>query len=147
MRKFRNSLQFAIEGLKKVHQNQRNFRIQTYFGLFALLLAFFLDLTGQQLLWISFAVMIVLIMESINTIIETLLDFLHPEYNEIVGLIKDISAAVVLIAAVFAVVIGCIIFGEAIFNLNPKYGIIIAIIFIIFIKAFSFKGGSDDESN
>ena len=143
-KKFKDSLKFAIKGLFEVHKTQRNFRIQTLIGLIALITALFLDLNGVKLLWISFAVMLVLLMEALNTVIEKVLDYLHPDYSEIIGVIKDISAAVVLIAAVFAIVIGTIIFGEAIFKINPKYGIIIAIVFLVLIKIFS-RGGKNNE--
>lgn len=147
MRKFSQSFKYAINGLKGVYKSQRNFRIQTSIGLITLFAAFILNLNGQQLLWISVAVMLVLIMEGLNTIIEVLMDLIHPEYHKSVKLIKDISAAMVLIASVFSVVIGVIIFGEAIFNLSPKYGIIIAIVFLILIKFFSIKGEPSNETN
>jgi diacylglycerol kinase len=97
-------------------------------------------LTGQQILWITIAVMIVLLMEGLNSVIEKMMDLMHPNYSPIVKFIKDVSAAMVLIAAVFSIVIGTIIFGESIFDLSPKYGIIIAIVFLMIIKIFSKKG-------
>ena len=51
------------------------------------------------------------------------------------------TAAVVLIAAVFSIVAGITIFGKVLFKFNPKYGIIVAVVFILLIKALSPKGG------
>ncbi|WP_395804876.1 diacylglycerol kinase [Daejeonella sp.] len=48
-------------------------------------------------------------MELINTAIETLVDLVSPEFNLKAGLIKDISAAAVLMAAIFAFLVGCFI--------------------------------------
>ena len=45
---------------------------------------------------------IVKIEDSINTAIEKILDFVHPDYNEKVGYIKDISAGAVFFAFIFA---------------------------------------------
>jgi len=106
-----------------------------------MIIAFLLDLPGTDILWLSFATMIVLIMEGLNTTIEKIMDFINPDYNPVVGIIKDISAAMVLIAAVFSVVIGVVIFGNAIFGLTSRYGIIIAIIFLVSIKLLSRKKG------
>lgn len=106
-----------------------------------MIIAFLLDLPGTDILWLSFATMIVLVMEGLNTTIEKIMDFINPDYNPIVGIIKDISAAMVLIAAVFSVVIGVVIFGNAIFGLSSRYGIIIAIIFLASIKLLSKKKG------
>jgi diacylglycerol kinase (ATP) len=49
-------------------------------------------------------------MELFNTGIETLVDLISPEYNKLAGHVKDISAAGVLIMAIFTVVTGAIIF-------------------------------------
>jgi diacylglycerol kinase len=53
---------------------------------------------------------LVFIAELINTALETLVDLVSPEINPKAGLIKDISAAAVLIAAIFACLVGCFIF-------------------------------------
>jgi len=48
--------------------------------------------------------------EIFNTMIETLVDLVSPGYNEKAGRIKDMSAAAVVIAALFALVTALIIF-------------------------------------
>ena len=48
------------------------------------------------------AISLVLTTESLNTAIEKILDFVHPDYNEKVGYIKDISAGAVFFAFIFA---------------------------------------------
>ncbi len=141
MKRFYSSFKYALKGIKEIYSSQRNFRIQTNIGLFVMIIAFLLDLPGTDILWLSFATMIVLIMEGLNTTIEKIMDFINPDYNPVVGIIKDISAAMVLIAAVFSVVIGVVIFGNAIFGLTSRYGIIIAIIFLVSIKLLSRKKG------
>lgn len=147
MRKFSKSLSYAIKGLFEVFRTQRNFKIQVVFALIAMSLALFLDLDEGQILWISLAIMMVLILETINTLVENIMNLLHPEYNKIVGVIKDLGAAAVLIAATFSIVVATVIFGGRIFNWSPKYGIIIGIIFVIFIAVGSvFKGrGKNDR--
>jgi diacylglycerol kinase len=52
---------------------------------------------------------LVFIAELFNTTIETLVDLVSPEFNPKAGLIKDISAAAVLIAALMALITGIII--------------------------------------
>ena len=145
MKKFYSSFTYALKGVKEIYKSQRNFRIQTNIGLLVMFTAFLLDLPGTDILWLSFATMIVLVMEGLNTTIEKIMDFINPDYNPVVGIIKDISAALVLIAAVFSVVIGVVIFGNAIFGLSSRYGIIIAIIFLASIKLLSRKKGGKDS--
>jgi diacylglycerol kinase (ATP) len=48
--------------------------------------------------------------EGLNTAIEKVADFIHPNYDERIGFIKDIAAGAVLFAAITAVIIGLIIY-------------------------------------
>lgn len=131
---FKNSLFFAFKGLINIYKMEKNFRIQSLIGLLVLIVAIFCNLSTVEFILLIFIVMIVLVMETLNTVIEKLLDFIHPSYNPTVKTIKDISAASVLISAIFAAIIGIIIFGKALFNIHPKYGIIIAIIFLLILN-------------
>jgi len=51
-------------------------------------------------------------LELTNTAIERLADKVSPQYDQQIGMVKDIMAGAVLIAAVFAIVIGVIILHE-----------------------------------
>lgn len=134
LKSLKNSFNYAFKGLFEIYKTQRNFRIQSLVGLIVMIVAFFANLTEIEFIFIILSVFLVLIMEIINTVIEKLLDFLHPFYSSSVKLIKDISAAAVLITSIFAVAIGITIFGRAFFNLSPKYGIIIAGIFLLVLN-------------
>ena len=52
--------------------------------------------------------------ELMNTAIEAVVDLVSPDFNELAGKAKDISAAAVWVIAMFAAVIGVIVFGNAI---------------------------------
>jgi diacylglycerol kinase len=109
MKKFLKGFYFAFNGIKYSFRTQLNFRIHGFLALIAIFLSYFLQITLYEWLWIIFAIALVLIVELINTAIETLVDLVSPEFNVKAGLIKDISAAAVLIAAFFALLIGFII--------------------------------------
>jgi diacylglycerol kinase len=53
---------------------------------------------------------LVLSLELVNTSIEKLVDLISPDYHQQAGLVKDISAGAVLIAAIAAVIAGLTIF-------------------------------------
>ncbi|MDK2812674.1 MULTISPECIES: diacylglycerol kinase family protein [unclassified Petrotoga] len=137
-RSLKKSFSYALQGLIEIYKSQRNFRIQSLIGLIVLIVATFANLTQVEFILLIFTVMLVLIMETVNTVTEQLLDFLHPFYSSSVKIIKDVSAASVFITSIFAVAIGIIIFGHAFFNLNPKYGIILAIVFLFFLNLCGF---------
>jgi diacylglycerol kinase len=59
----------------------------------------------------------VLALELINTAIEKMADFVEPNFNPKIGIIKDIAAGAVLMAAILSVVVGFIIYRAYILEL------------------------------
>jgi len=116
-KKIIKSFKDAIKGIIYIFQTQRNFRIQVACFLIAVIAAFILDLNFYQVAIIVFASGFVLMGEMINTGLEKLVDLISPEYHPLAGRIKDISAGVVLVASIVAVIIGIIIFLPAIIDL------------------------------
>jgi diacylglycerol kinase (ATP) len=53
---------------------------------------------------------LVISIEGINTAIEEIADFVHPEFHNKIGYIKDIAAGAVFFAAIAAILIACIIY-------------------------------------
>jgi len=109
MRKFFRGFAFAFNGIKYTFKTQLNFRVHSFIAIVLAGLCFYLELNKTEWLWIIAATAIVLIAELANTAIETLVDLVSPEYNLKAGLIKDIAAALVLIAAMMALTIGVLI--------------------------------------
>ncbi|MGB0897291.1 MAG: diacylglycerol kinase [Flavobacteriaceae bacterium] len=56
------------------------------------------------------AIGLVMSIEGINTAIEEIADFIHPELHPKIGLIKDIAAGAVFIAAIAGSIVGLIIY-------------------------------------
>lgn len=110
MKKFFKGFYFAFNGIKHSFKTQLNFKVHTFLAFLAMLLAYLLQITTNEWLWIFAAISVVFITELINTALETLVDLVSPEINAKAGLIKDISAAAVLIGAIFAFLVGCFIF-------------------------------------
>jgi len=48
--------------------------------------------------------------EGLNTAIEEIANFVHPDFNKKIGYIKDVAAGAVFFAALSAVIIGCFIY-------------------------------------
>ena len=68
-----------------------------------------LTLTEWALLFLTFGLLMAL--ELVNTAIETVADFIHPDHHPAIKRIKDLAAGAVLIAAVFSVAIGIVLFA------------------------------------
>lgn len=116
MKKFLSGFRFAFKGLSYAYQTQINFKVHFFAGLLAVLLGWYLQINQNQWLWLSLAIALVLLTELLNTAIEVLVDLISPGYHVKAGIIKDISAAAVLISAIFAIVVGLIIFIPHIIN-------------------------------
>lgn len=78
-------------------------------------LGFYLDLPLIEWSILILCIGIVLAAEAFNTCIEYLCDRITTEYDPLIGKIKDISAAGVLITSIMAAVAGLLIFGSKLF--------------------------------
>ncbi len=115
VKKLIKSFSYAFKGLCYAFSTQLNFKIHTFCTIIAVVLGFTLSLSAFEWLWICTAIATVIIVELLNTAIEVLVDLVSPEFNVKAGIIKDVSAGAVVIAALFAVIIGLLIFVPKLF--------------------------------
>ena len=104
------SLKYALRGLWLLVSTEHSIMVQTAIAILMTLFGWWLDLSATEWILQIFAIGLVLVAESLNTAIEKICDFIHPDYNERIGFIKDISAGAVTFAAISAIIIGLIIY-------------------------------------
>ncbi|GAX01779.1 diacylglycerol kinase family protein [Secundilactobacillus silagei] len=108
---FFQSLLHALSGIYSLVSTERNFRKHIVMAVMAVLLGIWLQLTVNEWLWITLAIFVVVVAEVLNTVVESIVDLIvGPHYHKEAKKAKDVAAGGVLIAAFFAVVIGCLIF-------------------------------------
>jgi diacylglycerol kinase (ATP) len=110
------SFEFAFKGIFYLFLYHRNMRIIFLLGLAAFLLGVGFQLSGIELVALSITITIVFVAEIFNTAIEMLMDMLKVKYHIRIKLVKDIAAAVVLLASLNAVVVGFILFAKRLFK-------------------------------
>jgi diacylglycerol kinase (ATP) len=110
MKKLIRSFGYAFKGVAYATKTQLNFRIHLTAMVFAVALGCLLHISASEWEWVALSITLVLISEIFNTMIEALTDMVSPGYNEKAGRIKDMSAGAVVIAALFALITGLIIF-------------------------------------
>jgi diacylglycerol kinase len=71
----------------------------------------------EQWAALVFAITLVLLGETLNTAIEVVLDLVQPEHDARVGVVKDVAAAAVLVAAAGSAVIALMVFGPHVWDL------------------------------
>jgi len=103
------SFKYAFAGLKLFFL-EANFKIHLFATAIVMIVSIFCDLSATEYLFIISSIFLVIIAESINTIIEKLMDRITEAYDVKIKAIKDMSAAFVLIAAVYAIVVAGVIF-------------------------------------
>ena len=101
---------YAFKGLKILISSEDSFKAQFFIGLFAVLLGFIFKISETEWMIQLLTIGLVLVAEALNTGIEKIADFIHPDYHKKIEVLKDIAAGAALIAAIIAVIIGCIIY-------------------------------------
>ena len=104
------SFRFAINGLKFLIVNEHNARIHLFATILVIILGIFFEISGMEWMAVLICIGLVLSLEAVNSSIEVLSDEVTQERNEAIKVIKDLSAAAVLISAIISAVVGLIIF-------------------------------------
>lgn len=110
------SFKIATNGIFYLFLYHRNMRIIFLTGVAAFLLGLWLNLTKLELAALCVTITLVFVAEIFNTAIEILIDMSVRKYHTLIKLIKDIAAAVVLIASLNAIAVGYILFFRRIFK-------------------------------
>ena len=111
------SFKNAVAGIRWVIKTQSNFKIHLILSLIAIFGGFVLRITYEEFLVILTLIGIGLAVETLNTAIEEAIDAIHKDWTEEIKIAKDVSAAAMLIFALTAFLIACIIFIPRILNL------------------------------
>lgn len=105
------SFRYAFRGVAGVFREEQSFRIQVIIGLIVLILALYFNVKVWEMVALILVIMMVLVLELINSVFERLVDVLKPRMHPYAETIKDITAAVVLISSVGALLVGIMILG------------------------------------
>lgn len=110
MSKHTISFQNAFRGIWTAITTQPNIRIHFVIASIILIAAVYLRLSISDIIVLVLVIGMVMLAEMINTSIEFLADAVTLAPNDYIKRAKDVSAGAVLISAIFAALIGLIIF-------------------------------------
>jgi len=112
--KMLGSFRHAFAGIRfLMKENNAGFHVVV--AIVVLSAGFYMKLSAIEWAIIITQIGLVLVVETLNTSIEKLCDFVSPEYHQLIGKVKDLSAAAVLIMSIVAVIVGIIIFLPKLF--------------------------------
>ena len=105
------SFKYAFSGIIYVLKTSRNFKIQLIFAVISLMIGFLLQISQSNYVILIATIMSVLILEILNTSIESIVDLVvKKEYSSLAKISKDTSAGAVLLASINSVIIAVYIF-------------------------------------
>tara|TARA_B100000965_G_scaffold296864_1_gene255088 strand:- start:2553 stop:3011 length:459 start_codon:yes stop_codon:yes gene_type:complete len=101
---------YAAKGLRYAFSTQRNFRIHVGFAFVAFALGFFLGLNKSDLAIMALTATSVLIVELLNTAIESVVDLaIGKRFHPLAQIAKDCSAGAVLVASISSLLIAVLL--------------------------------------
>ncbi|WP_240503788.1 diacylglycerol kinase [Lonsdalea iberica] len=104
---------YSLQGLKQAWRHEAAFRQETILTLAGIIIACWLPVSILERLLLIGAVVLIVIVELVNSAIEAVVDRIGPEYHELAGRAKDLGSAAVLVACLLAAVVwGVLLWGH-----------------------------------
>ncbi len=105
------SVGYAFKGMLILIRTEASIKIQLFIAIVVTAAGFYFEISKTE--WVAQIIIIGLVMsiEGMNTAVEYIADFVHPEHHKKIGLIKDVAAGAVFIAAIVSVIIAALIYG------------------------------------
>ncbi|MGY8942644.1 MAG: diacylglycerol kinase family protein [Flavobacteriales bacterium] len=101
------SLKFAFKGAWLLLTTEDSIKAQVFMAVIVTVMGFFFDISNIEWMLQFLAIGMVLVAEALNTAVEKIADFVHPDFHIKIGFIKDIAAG----APTFAGIISLILAG------------------------------------
>ncbi len=149
------SFNVAIEGIIETIRTERNMKFHMFCAVLVLMVAVVLGVTRFEMILLSFAMVLVISAELLNTAIESVVDLISPSYNIYAKRAKDVAAGAVFLTALNALFTVYLIFKGKILrelsflfrNLKNSYAnltffILILIVVVVIILKVYFKKGT-----
>ncbi|WP_425075718.1 diacylglycerol kinase [Psychroserpens sp. S379A] len=109
------SVGYAFKGAMYLLKTEASIKIQVCIAIIVTVAGFYFDISKTEWLIQITCIGLVMSLEGMNTAVEYIADFIHPDRHATIGKIKDIAAGAVFIAATCATIVGLIIYLPKIF--------------------------------
>lgn len=106
---------FALRGALILIRTEASIQAQLFIALVMTAAGFYCEISISEWIFQLLAIALVLGTEGLNTAVEKLADYVQPQFDTKIGLIKDISAGAVMLVSIAAVIIGLLIYLPKVF--------------------------------
>ena len=101
---------YAAKGAWMLLKNEHSIQVQAFIAIVMTVAGFYFEISSTEWMLQIVAISLVMSIEGLNTAVEEIADFIHPDFHSKIGFIKDVAAGAVFFAAIGAVLIGCMIY-------------------------------------
>jgi len=109
------SIGYAFKGAIYLIKTESSIKIQVFCAIAITIAGFYFNISKTEWLFQIAFIGLVMSLEGMNTAVEYISDFIHPDRHETIGKIKDIAAGAVFIAAISAAIAALVIYIPKIF--------------------------------
>jgi diacylglycerol kinase (ATP) len=106
---------YALKGAFLLIKNEASIQVQVIIAIIVTIAGFYFHISSTEWMMQTLTIAVVLSAEGLNTAVEEIADFIHPEQHPKIGFLKDIAAGAVFFTAISALIIACIIYIPKIF--------------------------------
>ena len=106
---------YAIKGAWILLKTEPSIQVQAVISVLVTVAGFYFNITRTEWMFQIFAIGLVMSTEGLNSAVEGIADFIHPDFHTKIGYIKDVAAGAVLFAAFTAIFIAGFIYLPYIF--------------------------------
>ncbi len=106
------SIKYAIKGFFLLLTTENSIITQSFIALIFTGLGIYFKIDRVDWALQFLAIGLVLSIESLNTSVEKVCDFIHPDFHHKIGFIKDVASGAVTFAALTAFAIAVLIYGR-----------------------------------
>ena len=103
LRRIWNALVYSLAGLRSAWLNEQAFRQELFLVVPGVVLALFLPISGFEKLFLIASLLLILIVELLNSAIEAIVDRISLEYHPLSKNAKDYGSAAVLLTCLIAI--------------------------------------------
>ncbi len=104
------SFKYATIGAWMLLKNEASIQVQAVIAVVITIAGFYYNISSTEWLAQTLAIGLVMSIEGLNTAAEEIANFVHPNFHNKIGYIKDVAAGAVFFAAIAAIVVSCIIY-------------------------------------
>jgi len=101
---------YASKGAWLLIKTEASIKAQVAIAILVTIAGFYFNISAYEWILQTLTIALVLGTEGINTAIEEIADFIHPDHHPKIGFIKDIAAGAVFFTGIAAIIIASIIY-------------------------------------